>query len=43
MSHKFHGKGPGKKKTEKRLKREKEEVVRENFGSDIFYFIFQVT
>jgi U4/U6.U5 tri-snRNP-associated protein 1 len=27
MSHKFHGKGPGKKKTEKKLKREQEEIV----------------
>lgn len=28
MSHKFHGKGPGKKKVEKLIKRRKEDVVR---------------
>ena len=34
MSHKFHGKSSGKKKTDKRIKRMKEEMV-----FDAFHFI----
>ena len=35
MSHKFHGKGSGKKKTEKRVKKLQEEFVSRNLGSNL--------
>lgn len=36
LSHKFHGKGPGKNKIEKRLKKQEQEVV-----SCTFFFLFE--
>jgi len=37
LSHKFHGKGPGKNKIEKRIKKAEQEAVIINFYSEVSF------
>ena len=37
LSHKFHGKGPGKNKVEKRMKKNEQEGVRINATRPLFF------